>query len=105
MLGSLLRGIGVRSERKKIKEQIAKIKDYQTMSRYQLIEQLMEEKLTWWQRKGKSILSLFTLTCVIISLALYTANLEIVLVENPYYFISLQGLLLLTINLYYGIRE
>ena len=105
MLGSLMRGIGVRIERNKIKEQIKKIQNLQSLSKYQIIEQLMEEKLTWWQRKGKSILSLSTLTCVIVSLALYTANFEVVLLENTFYTLTLQGILLLTINLYYGIRE
>ena len=45
MFGSLLRGIGVNRERKKIKEQIVNIKNLQSMSRYEIIEQLMEEKV------------------------------------------------------------
>jgi len=105
MLGSLIRGVGVSLERKKIKDQIKNIQNLQSMSRYQIIEQLMEEKLTWWQRKGKSILSLFTLGCVIVSLVLYTVSYEVILFENMFYTLTLQGILLLTINLYYGIRE
>ena len=105
MIGSILRGFGVRSERKKIKHQIAQIQNLQSMSRYQIIEQLMDEKLTWWQRKGKNILSIVTLGCVIVSLALYTANFEVILYDSMFYTLTLQGLLLLTINLYYGVRE
>ena len=105
MIGSLFRGIGVSRERKKIKEQIQAMKDHESLSKYEIIEKLMDEKVSWWKRKGKSFLSLFMLASVIFSLGVYSFNFDIPLLITPIYSFTLQGTLLLLIYIYYGIRD
>jgi len=108
MLGSVFRGIGTSREKKKTKEQILNMQDHQTLSKYDIIEKLMEEKLGWWARKWKSFLSLLMLIFVIISISAYSfdINEDLILFSLPgLYTLTLQGLLLLLINVYYGIRD
>ncbi|MFX1397659.1 MAG: hypothetical protein ACFFAS_11530 [Promethearchaeota archaeon] len=105
MVGSIFRGVGVHKERKKLKKQIAEMKDFQNLSKFQIIENLMVEKLSWWERKGKFFLSIFVLISMILSLYFYTFNIPIPLIETPDYTLSLEGMLLLVISLYYGIRD
>ncbi len=111
MFGSFFRGIGIAREKTRTKEQILSMRDHQSLSKYEIIEKLMEDKLGWWERKGKSFLSLLMLILVIISLFGYTFdiifNSEIVLIELSAlnYVLTFQGLLLIFINIYYGIRD
>lgn len=111
MIGSMFRGIGISREKKKTKALIFNMQDHQSLSRYDIIEKLMEEKLGWWEQKGKSFLSLLMLTLVIISLFGYTFDIifdsEIILIEITAlnYVLTFQGLLLIFINIYYGIRD
>jgi hypothetical protein len=105
MVGSLFRGIGVSRERKNIKEQISTMKDHESLSKYEIIEKLMEYKVSWWKRKGKSFLSLFMLASVVFSLFVYSFKFDIPLLITPIYTLTLQGTLLLLINMYYGIRD
>ncbi len=105
MIGSIFRGIGVYKERKKLKDQISEMKDVQNMSRFQIMENLMVEKLGWWARKGKFILSMFVLISMIVSLVFYTFNIPGQIISTPDYTLTLEGVLLLVISLYYGIRD
>jgi len=108
MFGSLFRGIGIAREKKKTKILILNMQNHQSLSKYEIIEKLMEEKLGWWARKGKSFLSLFMLISVIISFGFYSfdVNEGLLLINIPeLYTLTFQGFLLLLINIYYGIRD
>ena len=108
MIGSLFRGIGISREKKKTKAQILNMQDHQNLTKYEIIEKLMKEELSWWARKWKSFLSLLMLTLVIISIIGYTFDINegLLLINVPgFYTLTFQGLLLLLINVYYGIRD
>ena len=108
MIGSTLRGISVNREKKRTKALILEMQDHQSLSKYEIIEKLMDVKPSWWARKGKSFLSIFMLTAVLISIVFYTFDLfrGFLIIDVPgVYTLTLQGLLLLIINMYYGIRD
>ena len=108
MIGSLFRGIGISREKKKTKAQILNMQDHQNLTKYEIIEKLMKEELSWWARKWKCFLSLLMLTLVTISIFFYTFDINegLLLINIPeFYTLTFQGLLLLLINVYYGIRD
>jgi len=105
MIGGIFRSIMNSRERKKIIYKIENMKDYPSLSIYEILENLMESKPGWWKRKRDSVLSLLTLTSVIIALLCFTIEWDYIIFTLPFYEFTLRETLLLLINVYYGWRE
>ena len=76
-----------------------------SLSDAEIIEKLMLEP-SWWKRTGKNILSIIVLIVVIVALICYSYNLNYIIVTlvgtND---ITVVGLMLMLINVYYGFRD
>jgi hypothetical protein len=105
VIGALFGAIGDNIERRNIKEQIREMENYQSLSKYEIIEKLAQQKPSWWKQKRRSFLSLAVLTAVIMSLICYTIEWDYMLLILPFYEFSLRETLLLLINVYYGYRD
>ena len=105
MIGGIFRSIMNSRERKKIIHKIENMKDYLSLSIYEIHENLMVLKPGWWKRKRDSVLSLLTLTSVIIALLCFTIEWDYIIFTLPFYEFTLREILLLLINVYYGWRE
>ena len=105
IIGASFRSVLRSRERKKTRENIANMDA--SLSDVQIIEKLMLEEPSWWKRTGKNILSIIILIIVIITLLCYTFNWDYTLFEitTPYYSLTVVGLLLLLVNVYYGFRD
>ncbi len=103
-IGAFLKGFGSAKEKKRVHQQIMNI-DHQNLSKYEIIEKVMDQTPSWWKQKGKNLLSLIILCAVIVALACYTINVDYIILSLPFYVISLRGSLLLLINVYYGFRD
>ena len=105
IIGAFFRSILKSRERKKFREKIANMDA--SLSDVQIIEKLMLEEPSWWKRTGKNILSLIMLIVVIVALLCYTFNWDYTLFEipTPYYSLTIVGLFLLLVNVYYGFRD
>ena len=105
IIGAAFRSVLKSRERKKTKEKIANMDA--NLSDVQIIEKLMLEKPSWWKRTGKNILSIIMLIIVNIALLCYRFNWDYIILEIPtlYYNLTVVGLLLLLVNVYYGFRE
>ncbi|TFF87612.1 MAG: hypothetical protein EU549_04410 [Promethearchaeota archaeon] len=100
IIGSLFRWIKQRGDEKKLKQEIKSLKDYQLLSDVEIIEILIKKEPEGWKLTGKGIFSLVMFSCILAALILYMVPIDICL--QGY---SLQGILLLSINLYYGFRD
>lgn len=102
-IGAIFRSIYKVRERKSIKEKIADMDA--SFNNVQIIEKLMLEP-SWWKRTGKNILSIIVLIVVIVALICYSYNLNYTIVTlvgtND---ITVVGLMLMLINVYYGFRD
>ncbi len=106
IVGGFFRGIGVLREKGKLKSKIIQMENYQSLSKYEILEKLEKlEKPSWWKQKGKNFLSIMTLTSVVTALICYTINWDLILLTLPFYEFSLRETLLLFISVYYGFRE
>lgn len=106
IFGGFFRGIGVRLEKKKIHEQVSKMSNVDSLSKYEILEKLAEEKKSWLARKGKSALSIGTFIATVFALLLYTLEMDpIVILTLFFYQLTLRQILLLVISIYYGFRE
>ncbi|MFX1310761.1 MAG: hypothetical protein ACFE8C_13750 [Promethearchaeota archaeon] len=105
VIGAFFRSILKSREKKKIREKIGNMDA--SLSDVQIIEKLMLEEQSWWKRTGKNILSIIMLIIVNIALLCYTFNWDYTLFEipTPYYSLTVVGLLLLLVNVYYGFRD
>jgi len=105
IIGASFRSILNSRERKKTKEKVANMDA--SLSDVQIIEKLMLEEPSWWKRTGNSILSVIMLIVVIVALLCYTFDWDYTLLEvpTPYYELTLVGVLLLLVNVYYGLRD
>ncbi|MHA1150955.1 MAG: hypothetical protein ACTSR8_22265 [Promethearchaeota archaeon] len=106
LIGAILRAFTNSMEKKSIHKSVLSMEDYRQMTKYEVLEKLMERKESWWKRKYKSFLSITTLTAVIVALFLYTINYgTIIIVALPFYELTLRGALLLLVSVYYGLRD
>ncbi len=105
VVGAFFRGIGNYREKKKIKNQIINMRDYQSLTKYEILENLIDEKPSWWRQKGKSFLSMLILLAAITSLLCYTVNWDYSVGITSFFELSFRETLLLLINLYYGFRD
>ena len=78
-----------------------------SLSDVQIIEKLMLEEPSWWKRTGKNILSIIMLIAVSVALLCYTFDWDYIIFEipTPSYSLTVVGLLLLLVNVYYGFRD
>ncbi|NVM16412.1 MAG: hypothetical protein HWN80_01755 [Candidatus Lokiarchaeota archaeon] len=100
-VGTFFRAIGQVWRKKKLKKQIEAIPNYNELSKYIILEKLNENKRGGVSNVFKSIFSILVFVAITISLLLFTANIDIILIFN----VSLRRALLLLINLYYGFRD
>ncbi|MHA1669121.1 MAG: hypothetical protein ACTSV5_00950 [Promethearchaeota archaeon] len=103
-VGNVFRTIRISREKKKLKKEILKIEDYQSMSKHVLYAKLVELKPGKSKNTWKNLFSIITFISITISLMLYTIGLDyyiFILITN----ISLRHILLLIINVYYGYRD
>ena len=105
IVGAFFRNISVSREKKRLKKQIEKIENYQSLSKYEIIEKLIDQEPTWLKQKSSNFLSLLTLTTVITSLLLFTFDLDYKFQILTLFTVSLREALLLLINVYYGFRD
>jgi len=105
IVGAFFRGIGVSRGRKKIRNQVKNMQNYENLSKYEILTRLIEQKPSWLKQKGKNFLSILILTAVITALLCYTINWDYTILLLSYYEFSLRANLLLLINVYYGFRD
>ncbi len=105
IVGAFFRNISVSREKKRLKNQIEEIENYKNLSKYEIIENLIDQEPTWLKQKSKNFLSLITLTTVITSLLLFTFKMDYTFQILTLFTVSLREALLLVINVYYGFRD
>jgi len=104
-IGTLIRIISQSREKKKINTEMQAMENFRNMSKYDIFEKLCEEKPSWWKKKGNSILSIFTFLVVVVALFMYTFNLDPPLIAIPAFPLTIRQILLLFVNVYYGLRD
>jgi len=100
-IGTFFRALVQLFQKKKLKEQIEGIQNYQELSKYDILEKLDEQKRGGITNVGKSLFSIMVFIAVTAALFLFTVNIDFPLIFN----VSLRRSLLLIINLYYGFRD
>ncbi len=103
IIGAFFRSIMKIRERNDIREKVKNMDA--SLSDAEIIEHLMSEEQSFFKKKGKNLLSLAVLILVISALLFYTFDWDFTIFESPAYTLTLQGTLLLLINLYYGFRD
>jgi len=105
IIGAFFRSILKLREKRSIKEKIQNIDA--SLSDAEIIEKLMSEEGSWWKKEGKNVLSSVVLILVITALIFYTFEWDFTIFSVPAatYTLTVQGTLLLLINLYYGFRD
>ena len=104
-IGTLLRIIGQNREKKKINAEISSMENFRNMSKYEIFEKLVEEKPSWWKRTGNSIFSIITFIAMVVALFLYTFDLDPPLLDIAIIPLTTRQILLLFVNVYYGLRD
>jgi len=105
IIGSILRLIKNSKEKKRIANQIKDIDNYMSLSEYEILDNLEKKELSWWEEKGRDILSLLILSMVVFALLCYTIRWDFIIPVFPFYDFSLRETLLLLISVYYGFRD
>ncbi|KKK45623.1 hypothetical protein LCGC14_0649870 [marine sediment metagenome] len=103
IIGAFFRSVASSREKKKIKTQIENMDA--SLSDVDIIEKLMLNEQSWWRRKGKNVLSVAMLAAIITGLLFYTFDIDTMVFSSKYYTLTLQGMLLLFVNVYYGFRD
>ncbi|MHA2008033.1 MAG: hypothetical protein ACXABO_12025 [Promethearchaeota archaeon] len=105
IIGAFIRSIIKSREKKNIKQQIEEMDA--SLSDVQIIEKLMLKEPSWWKSTGKSLLSIIMLVLITTALLFYTFKIDYTFLDLPQYglLLTLQGTLLLLVNVYYGIRD
>lgn len=104
-IGSILRLIKNSKEKKRIANQIKDIDNYMSLSEYEILDNLEEKELSWWEERGKDILSLLIILAMVTALLCYTIKWDFIIPVFPFYDFSLRATLLLLISVYYGFRD
>jgi len=100
-IGTFFRAIGQIFSKKKLKERIGEISNYQELSKYDILEKLDEQKRGSINNIGRNLFSIIVFVAVTTALLLFTIDIDFTLIFN----VSLRRSLLLLINLYYGFRD
>ncbi|MFX0087765.1 MAG: hypothetical protein ACFFAU_19090 [Candidatus Hodarchaeota archaeon] len=105
IIGTIFGAIKNAKVKKRLTGQVTSIDNYKSQSAYEINANIEKQKKTWWELKGKSILSISTFIAVIISLIFYSINWDFLIPILPIYDFSLRETLLLLISVYYGFRD
>jgi len=100
-IGTFFRAIGQIFSKKKLKERIGEISNYQELSKYDILEKIDEQKRGSINNIGRNLFSIIVFVAVTTALLLFTIDIDFTLIFN----VSLRRSLLLLINLYYGFRD
>lgn len=100
-IGTFFRAIGQIFSKKKLKERIEELPNYQELSKYDILEKLDEQKRGSINNIGRNLFSIIVFFAVTSALFLFTIDIDFTLIFN----VSLRRSLLLLINLYYGFRD
>jgi len=92
-------------QKKKLKKVIETIPDYETKSKYEILDILMERKAGIWKRAWRNLISLLTFVAVTLALIAFTINWDFTIPFFSFFDLSLRETLLLIINVYYGFRD
>ncbi|MFX0030049.1 MAG: hypothetical protein ACFE8B_12625 [Candidatus Hermodarchaeota archaeon] len=105
MIGALFRSISKAREKKNLREQISEMDA--SLNEVEIIEKLMLKEPSWWKSTGKSLLSILMLITTTTALMFYTFDFDYEILSLTQYGIelTLRGILLLLINVYYGLRD
>lgn len=103
-VGTFFRVIGTSIQKRKLKDQIEKIPNYQELSKYDILERLDKQNRGSAKNVGKSLFSILVFIAISIALSLYTIGQDPVL-SFGIISISIRSGLLLLINIYYGFRD
>ncbi|MFX1322974.1 MAG: hypothetical protein ACFFAQ_15155 [Promethearchaeota archaeon] len=106
-VGVIVRGIVNYGKKKDIRAKMDLIENFQSLSIYEVVDKLLQQKQTWWDKKGKNIISYIMLLVVFTALILFTIEFQYNILDLPAfnYTLSLKGILLLLVNAYYGFRD
>lgn len=107
LVGAIVRGIINYKKKKDIRERIFLMENFQSLSIYEVVDKIIAEEKSWWDRKGKSIISYIMILIVFSALILFTIEFQYNILDLPAfnYTLSLKGILLLLVNAYYGFRD
>jgi len=105
IIGTIFRAIKNSKQKKRMTGQIKSIDNYKALSEFEILTNIETEKESWWELKGKNILSIITFIAVVISLICYTIGTDLIVPILPIYQFSLRDTLLLLISVYYGFRD
>jgi hypothetical protein len=104
-IGMIFRSMGLSRKKKKLKKQIEMIPDYQTLSKYEILEKIKAKKPSSWEKTWKNLISILTFGAVTTGLILFTLDLDVSVPLFGLFNLSLREALLLIINAYYGFRD
>ena len=105
MVGAFFRAIKNSKEKQKLKKQVTSIDNYKNISPYDILQTVEKELKSWWELKGKNMLSIVTFLAVLVSLLCYTIGVDLALSIYNLTVLSLRETLLLLISVYYGFRD
>ncbi|MFX1275933.1 MAG: hypothetical protein ACFFAT_12880 [Promethearchaeota archaeon] len=105
IIGTIFRAIKNSREKKRLTGQITSIDNYKSLSEFEILINIEKQVKSWWELKGKNILSIITFIAVVISLICYTIGTDLIVAILPIYEFSLRETLLLLISVYYGFRD
>lgn len=107
LIGAVVRGIVNYKKKKDIKERIELMENFQSLSIYDVVDKIIAEEKSWWDRKGKNIISYIMLLVVFTALILFVLEFQYNILDLPAfnYTLSFKGILLLLVNAYYGFRD
>lgn len=107
LVGGIVRGFLNYRKKKDIREKIDLMENFQSLSIYEVVDKIIQQQQSWWDIKGKSILSYIMLLVVFTALILFTIEFQYNILDLPAfnYTLSFKGILLLLVNTYYGFRD
>ncbi len=105
IIGTLIRGVANTREKRRIRKIIQSMEGSQMQSKQEILEKVIEKKESWLKRKWSSFVSLLILTSVFVALILYTIDVDFLLFSLSVFQITLAGLLLLMVSVYFGLRD
>lgn len=100
-IGTFFRTIGLSIQKKELKKQIEEIPNYQELSKYEILDKVMEQKRGGITQFGKSLISILTFIAVTTALILFAIDVDYTIIFD----VELRIVLLLVVNLYYGFRD
>jgi hypothetical protein len=104
-IGSFFRSIGNKRRTNKLKNQIKAIPNYQSLSKYEILDKIQEKKPGFWVKTWRNGISLITFISVTLALIAYTFDWDFTFTILSIYNLSLREALLLLITVYYGFRD